>query len=128
KHLDTGDFGTAWGGVSGLQVGLSAVWTEARRRGVPLEEVVAGLSSGPARVAGLPGKGPRVEGADAALAVFAADGAFTVSAAARGHRSPVSAYDGAELVGRVRRTFLRGVEVDGHSTDGRMIQRQDQPA
>ncbi len=128
KHLDTGDFGTAWGGVSGLQVGLSAVWTEARRRGVPLEEAVAWMSSGPARVAGLHGKGSLVEGADADLAVFAPDEAFSVRAADLGHRNPVSAYDGAELVGRVRRTFLRGVEVDGHSTDGRMIQRHDGPA
>ena len=104
------------------------MWTEARRRGVPLEEAVAWMSSGPARVAGLHGKGSLVEGADADLAVFAPDEAFSVRAADLGHRNPVSAYDGAELVGRVRRTFLRGVEVDGHSTDGRMIQRQDEPA
>ncbi|MBE3001673.1 allantoinase AllB [Nocardiopsis sp. HNM0947] len=125
KDLDTGDFGTAWGGVSGLQVGLSAMWTEARRRGVGLEQTVAWMSSGPARVAGLRGKGSLVEGADADLAVFAPDEAFSVHAAELGHRNPVSAYDGAELVGRVRRTFLRGVEVDGTSTDGRMIERQD---
>ncbi|WP_017612797.1 allantoinase AllB [Nocardiopsis salina] len=125
KDLDTGDFGTAWGGVSGLQVGLSAMWTEARRRGVGLEETVAWMSSGPARVAGLRGKGALVAGADADLAVFAPDEAFSVHAAELRHRNPVSAYDGAELVGRVRRTFLRGVEVDGTSTDGRMIERQD---
>ena len=34
KCLDTGDFGAAWGGISSLQLGLSAVWTEARRRGL----------------------------------------------------------------------------------------------
>ena len=33
KRLDTGDFGAAWGGISSLQLGLPAVWTEARRRG-----------------------------------------------------------------------------------------------
>ena len=128
KDLDTGDFGTAWGGVSGLQVGLSAIWTEARRRGVPLEEAAAWMSSGPARVVGLHGKGSLVEGADADLAVFAPDEAFSVRAADLSHRHPVSAYDGADLVGRVRRTFLRGVEVDGHSTGGRMIERPDKPA
>lgn len=125
KDLDTGDFGTAWGGVSGLQVGLSAMWTEARRRGVGLEETVGWMSSGPARVAGLRGKGSLVEGADADLAVFAPDEAFSVHAAELRHRNPVSAYDGAELVGRVRRTFLRGVEVDASSTAGRMIERWD---
>ncbi|MFI7494914.1 allantoinase AllB, partial [Kocuria sp. M4R2S49] len=32
KDLDNGDFGVAWGGVSSLQLGLSLIWTEARRR------------------------------------------------------------------------------------------------
>jgi allantoinase len=27
KRLDVGDFGLAWGGISSLQIGLSAVWT-----------------------------------------------------------------------------------------------------
>jgi allantoinase len=40
KRLDTGDFGVAWGGIAGLQVTLSAVWTEARRRGHTLCDVV----------------------------------------------------------------------------------------
>lgn len=33
KCLDTGDFGAAWGGIASLQLGLSAVWTQARERG-----------------------------------------------------------------------------------------------
>ena len=33
KRSGGGDFGLAWGGIAGLQVGLSAVWTEARSRG-----------------------------------------------------------------------------------------------
>ena len=40
KRLDTGDFGVAWGGISSLQLGLSAVWTEARQRGFDLVDVV----------------------------------------------------------------------------------------
>ena len=39
KHLDTGDFGSAWAGISSLQLGLPVVWTEARRRGVLLGKV-----------------------------------------------------------------------------------------
>ena len=34
KCLDIGDFGVAWGGISSLQLGLSAVWTQARQRGL----------------------------------------------------------------------------------------------
>ena len=35
--LKNADFGLSWGGIAGLQLGLSVVWTEARRRGIPLE-------------------------------------------------------------------------------------------
>ena len=41
KDLENGDFAVAWGGVSSLQLGLPIIWTEARRRGIPLEQVVA---------------------------------------------------------------------------------------
>ncbi|WP_150250104.1 allantoinase AllB [Nocardiopsis deserti] len=124
KDLDTGDFGTAWGGVSGLQVGFSAVWTEARRRGGSLADVVRWMSSGPARVAGLRGKGAIVEGADADFAVVAPEESFRVDVRALEHRNPVSPYDGAELLGRVRRTLLRGRDVGHEDRSGRMLVRQ----
>ena len=41
KHLDTGDFGSAWGGITSVQLGLPVVWTEARRRGVSLGQVAS---------------------------------------------------------------------------------------
>src|SRR5699024_7289710 len=40
KDVESGDFITAWGGISSLQLGLSLMWTEARRRGIALEQVV----------------------------------------------------------------------------------------
>ncbi|PWV57928.1 allantoinase AllB [Nocardiopsis sp. L17-MgMaSL7] len=123
KDLDTGDFGTAWGGVAGLQVGLSAMWTEARGRGVPLAEVVQWMSARPASVAGVTGKGSIAPGMDADLAVFAPDEPFHVEASSLAHRNPVSAYDGADLLGRVRRTMLRGTEVTSDSVNGQMITR-----
>lgn len=124
KDLDTGDFGTAWGGVSGLQVGFSAVWTEARRRGGSLADVVRWMSSGPARVAGLRGKGAIAEGADADFAVVAPEESFRVDVRALEHRNPVSPYDGAELLGRVRRTVLRGRDVGPEDRSGRMLVRE----
>src|SRR4029453_7700198 len=33
KSLASGDFGTAWGGISSLQLGLPVVWTVAKDRG-----------------------------------------------------------------------------------------------
>ena len=57
KRSGGGDFGLAWGGIAGLQVGLSAVWTEARGRGIPLETLLPLFTTGPASVAGLAGRG-----------------------------------------------------------------------
>ena len=56
KFAHGGDFGRAWGGIAGLQTGLAAVWTEAARRGIPLEQVVGWMSSATARFAGLIGR------------------------------------------------------------------------
>ncbi|WP_278236903.1 allantoinase AllB [Isoptericola sp. AK164] len=108
KRAGDGDFGLAWGGISGLQVGLSAVWTEARARGVALETVLPWFTTGPAGVAGLDGPGTIAPGAPAHLAVFGVDDPFVVDAAALLHRNPITAYDGRALRGRVRATWLRG--------------------
>ncbi|WP_293780209.1 allantoinase AllB [uncultured Aeromicrobium sp.] len=111
KRAGGGDFGMAWGGISGLQVGLSAVWTEARGRGVPLESLVPLFTTGPAAVAGLRGAGVIAEGAPAHLTVFGPDDPFAVDARRLLHRNPVSAYDGRVLTGRVRRTWVHGQSV-----------------
>ena len=107
-----GDFGLAWGGISGLQLGLSAIWTEARRRGVPLDKVLGWMSEAPADLVGLPAKGRIRVGADADLVAFAPDASFTVDVDALFHRNRVSAYDGRQLTGVVRDTWLRGEIVD----------------
>ncbi len=122
KRFDTGDFGQAWGGIAGLQLGLPAVWTAARSRGVPLAEVVRWMSAAPASLVGLTHKGAIEAGRDADLAVFAPDEEFTVDAAALRHRNPVSAYHGRTLTGVVRSTWLRGAEVTG-TPRGRLLER-----
>jgi len=108
KFAHGGDFGLAWGGIAGLQVGLAAVWTEAHARGIPLERVLGWMSTGPADLVGLPGKGRIAVGAAADLVAFAPNESFTVHAEALQHRNPVSAYDGASLRGVARRTWLAG--------------------
>ncbi|HAM27904.1 MAG TPA: allantoinase AllB [Microbacteriaceae bacterium] len=108
KFAHGGDFGLAWGGIAGLQVGLAAVWTEASARGIPLESVLGWMSTGPADLVGLPSKGRIAVGAAADLVVFAPNERFTVHAEALQHKNPVSAYDGASLHGVVRRTWLSG--------------------
>ena len=109
KARDTGDFAAAWGGISSLQLGLPAVWTEARRRGHTVADVARWMSAGPAALAGLAGtKGAVAPGHDADFAVLAPDETFTVDPARLHHRNPLTAYAGRTLHGVVRATYLRG--------------------
>jgi allantoinase len=109
KHFDDGDFLQAWGGVASLQLGLSAVWTGARQRGLPLERVATWLASNPARLADLDQvKGSIAEGRNADLVVFDPDAEFTLDATTLYHRHAVTPYHRARLIGRVQLTLLRG--------------------
>ena len=119
---DTGDFGTAWGGIAGLQLGLSLVWTEARRRGHDLGEVVRWMATGPAATAGLPGKGSLSVGSAADLVAFAPDEEWVVDPGRLLHRNPVTPYAGARLTGVVRTTWLAGAPVGGEPR-GRLLRR-----
>jgi allantoinase len=124
KRPDVGDFGLAWGGVSSLQLGLPAVWTEARARGHALPDVVRWMSAQPARLAGLRTKGRLAVGADADLCVFAPDETFAVDAGRLHHRHPVTPYAGRRLDGVVRSTWLRGSPIDlGTAPRGRFLTR-----
>ncbi|WP_329233844.1 allantoinase AllB [Streptomyces sp. NBC_01460] len=125
--LKTADFASAWGGISSLQLGLPAVWTEARRRGHGLEDVVRWMSAGPAALAGLSRKGAIEVGRDADFAVLAPEETFTVDPAGLFHRNQVTAYAGKTLHGVVRSTWLRGTRIaaDGVLTEptGRLLER-----
>ncbi|MEV0276524.1 allantoinase AllB [Streptomyces sp. NPDC050610] len=127
KHPDTGDFDTAWGGISSLQLGLPAVWTAARRRGHTLDDVARWMSTAPARLAGLDRKGAIAAGRDADFAVLAPEDAFTVDPAALHHRNRITAYAGRTLHGVVRSTWLRGHKIaDGGAPTaptGRLLER-----
>jgi allantoinase len=121
KLAGGGDFAEAWGGIASLQLGLAVVWTEARRRGIPLERVVGWMASAPARMAGVTGKGEIAVGSAADLAVVAPDAEFTVDAARLEHRHPITPYDERTLRGVVRATYLAGEPVRPEGTRGRML-------
>ncbi len=125
KLAGDGDFADAWGGIASLQLGLPLVWTEARRRGIPLARVVEWMSAAPARRVGLADKGAIAEGHAADLAVVAPDATFTVDAAALEHRHPITPYDGRELVGVVRATYLAGTPIDRSIPRGRLLRRAE---
>ncbi|PBC76655.1 allantoinase [Streptomyces sp. TLI_235] len=109
----SGDFAAAWGGIASLQLGLPAIWTEARRRGHTLADVVRWMAAGPAALVGLTGtKGAIAPGHDADLVAFDPDADFAVHAEELHHRNPVTPYAGRTLTGAVRTTWLRGRVVD----------------
>src|ERR1700744_6256842 len=124
KRLDTGDFATAWGGLATLQLGLPAVWTAARARGIPLTDVVTWMATRPAALAGLTRKGALAPGQDADLGVFAPDDSLLADAAALAPRNPVSARHGQLRPGVVRRTWLRGAPTPG-GPSGRLLSRTE---
>jgi allantoinase len=105
-----GDFGLAWGGISGLQLSLPAVWTAARARGLELDRVLGWMTAATARFAGLPA-GVIGVGAAADLVAFAPDETFTVNVDTLRHKNRVSAFDGTTLFGRVHTTWLAGAEI-----------------
>ncbi|MGI8334169.1 allantoinase AllB [Actinomadura scrupuli] len=123
-ELKKGDFAEAWGGISSVQLGLPVVWTAARARGFALADVVGWMARGPAALTGLRRKGRLEVGYDADLVAFADDETFVVDPGALHHRHPVTPYAGRELSGVVRRTWLRGVAVDGVPRGG-LLSRGD---
>ena len=124
KLLDLGDFGQAWGGIAGLQLGLPAIWTEARERGHGLADVVRWMGENTADQVGLRDRGRIAVGAAADFVVFAPDESFTVDAASLRHKNAVCAYAGRTLTGAVRQTWLHGTPVDFDAEPrGRLLSR-----
>ncbi|MFG2764061.1 allantoinase AllB [Streptomyces rubiginosohelvolus] len=125
--LKTPDFASAWGGISSLQLGLPAIWTEARRRGHTLDDVARWMSAAPAELAGLSKKGAIEAGRDADFAILDPDAAFTVDPARLEHRNRVTAYAGRTLHGVVTSTWLRGQRIADQGVigepTGQLLQR-----
>ncbi|NTX00441.1 allantoinase AllB [Myxococcus sp. CA040A] len=112
KLLERGDFSAAWGGIASLQLSLSAVWTEARKRGHGLETLARWMCEAPAKLVGLHGtKGTLAPGADADLLVFDPEATFIVEPTRLQHRHPLTPYAGRTLSGVVETTFLRGMKI-----------------
>jgi allantoinase len=109
KHLETGDFLRAWGGIASLQLALPVVWTAMASRGISLERLADWMSARPAALAGLDRiKGRIAPGFDADLVICDPDSEFLVDARSLFHRHSVTPYDGMRLRGRVRMTILGG--------------------
>jgi allantoinase len=115
KEKGRADIFAAWGGVSGVQSLLPAVFTEARRRATGMDaRKVAGfvawrLATRPADRFGLGTRKGRIRpGADADVVLFDPDREWTLEPGAVLTRSGRTPYAGRSFTGAVVRTLVRG--------------------
>lgn len=106
-----GDFGRAFGGVSSLQVGPSAVWAHAAQRGFGLPDLSRWMAQQPAALAGFADRGSIAPGLRADLCAFDPDAETPVRTDDLRHRHRVSPYDGVTVRGAALQTWVAGVPV-----------------
>ncbi len=127
KRLGEGNFQTAWGGIASLPIALSAVWTEAHRRGFTLSAIAQWMAEAPARLAGCSDRKGRIApGCDADFVIFDPEAEFQVTQKHLHQRHAISPYEGKRLRGAVRKTYLRGELIfDGGEFPGSPIGREN---
>jgi len=105
---DPADIWLAKAGFGGTEYLLSGVLSEGFRRGLSYNRMAELLSWNPAQRFGLPSKGDIAPGFDADIALVDPDETFVVRAAESESQQGYSPFEGFELTGRVKSTFLRG--------------------
>ncbi len=112
------DVWLARAGFGGTEYLLAGVFSEGSRRGLALHRIAELTSWNPARRFGLGPKGDVAAGYDADLALLDPTRRFTVRAAESESAQGYTPFEGQELTGQVRATFLRGRLV---SEDGKTV-------
>jgi dihydropyrimidinase len=117
-------------GANGLQASLPVVHDEAvNRRGFSYPFLVRVMSTNVAKTFGLPGKGTLDPGTDADVVLFDPNETYTITASDNASEADFSIYEGREVTGRVKRTYVRGTlvardgEVLGSPGHGEFIER-----
>ncbi|KAH9462013.1 hypothetical protein Pst134EB_005930 [Puccinia striiformis f. sp. tritici] len=108
-ELKEGSLMEAWGGIGGLGLGLSLLWTEGRSRALSNLEgrLLKWLCERPASFAGMGSlKGSLAPGYQCDLCIFDPDLAFQVTKEDLKFKNKISAYLGKKLSGRVVSTVL----------------------
>lgn len=109
-------------GLTGIQVMVPLVITEARRRGVPLEAVVRLCSSNPARIFHVyPRKGTIAPGSDGDLVLVDTRSEWPVTAKELYSKEKWTPHEGWTLTARVKRTLVRGRTVYEDTPEGGRI-------
>ncbi|HEY7739493.1 MAG TPA: dihydroorotase family protein [Steroidobacteraceae bacterium] len=120
-------------GFGGTEYLLSALLTEGSKRGLPLHRVAELTSRNPARRFGLASKGDLAPGYDADVVLVDPDRSFLVRGTESESAQGYTPFEGLELRGKVRSTYLRGQLIyhDGNIVGdprGRYLRRAASPA
>jgi allantoinase len=123
EEKSTGSIWTDYGGVPGVETLLPYLHSEGVTAGrLTLERLTELTAVNPARLFGIDHrKGALAEGLDADLVVFDDDAKWTVSGAKLHHLNRYTPFEGIELTGRVRATYVRGRAVFERTPDGREL-------
>ncbi|OBZ83602.1 Allantoinase [Choanephora cucurbitarum] len=109
KKQETGDFSQAWGGIASVQFGLPVLWTEGRKRGVRLQDIVRWLSSVPAKRTNMDHKKGEIRvGNDADLVIWRPESTFDIQVSDVHFKNKLSPYIGKSFYGVVDQTIVRG--------------------
>lgn len=111
KNLATGDFSTAWGGISSLQYMLPIVWTAMQEQGATPADMAKWLSQKPAKMLGLKSHGRLSLGKVADLVIWDPSGETHVTPELTAHKHKITPYDGMKLKGKVLHTMVGGKTV-----------------
>jgi len=105
------DIFLAKSGFGGTEYLLSGLISEGRHRGLSYNRIAELVCLNPARRFGLHNKGDVAAGMDADLVLVDPDETFTVRASESESAQGYTPFEGMELTGRVKSTWLRGTEV-----------------
>ena len=106
-----GNIWLAKSGFGGTEYLLAALVSEGRKRGLTYNQMAALTSYNAARRFGLHSKGDIEVGLDADLALLDPNETWTVRAADSESQQGYTPFEGMELSGRVKTTFLRGQRI-----------------
>ena len=128
SQTDPENIWLAKSGFGGTEYLLSGVFSEGSKRGLSYNRMAELLSWNPAQRYGLRSKGDIAVGYDADLVLLDPQETFVVRAAESESQQGYSPFEGLELTGRVKQTFLRGNSIyEGGqvvgSPSGRYIKR-----
>jgi allantoinase len=105
------DIWLAKAGFGGTEYLLSGIFSEGSKRGMSYNHMAELLSWNPAQRYGLTSKGDIAVGYDADLVLLDPERSFTVQAEESESGQGYTPFEGHELTGQVRHTFLRGQRV-----------------